>query len=60
MQKKCQKICTIQKKAVPLHPLFGKTTPRMVPSGLKPAERLWTEEREHGENSYERRSRESY
>ena len=43
-----------------MHPLFGKTTPRMVPSGHKLAERLRTEEREHGENSYERRSRESY
>ena len=60
MQNKCEKICTIQFFVVPLHPLFGKTTPRMVPSGLKPAERLRTEEREHGENSYERRSRESY
>ena len=60
MQKKCQKICTIQFFVVPLHPLFENSAPRMVPSGHKPAECLWTEEREHGENSYERRSRESY
>ncbi len=24
MQNKCEKICTIQKNVVPLHPLFGK------------------------------------
>ena len=54
MQKKCKKICVSQKKAVPLHPLFEKQRSASSRSGHKPAERLWTEEREHGENSYER------
>ena len=54
MQKKCKKIWSCQKKVVPLHPLFEKQARRMGPSGRKPAKRLRTEEREHGENSYER------
>ena len=60
MQKKCKNIWSIQKKAVPLHPLFENQVLRIVPSGRKPAKRLRIEEREHGENSYERRGRESY
>ena len=54
MQKKYQKIWSIQKKAVLLHPLcpnldFG------VPENFN----FWGE-REQGEDSYERHSRESY
>ena len=60
MQKKCKKIWSIQKIVVILHPLFEKQARRVGPSGRKPAKRLRTEEREHGENSYERCYRESY
>jgi len=53
--KKYEKICTIQKKAVPLQPLF-KNERKLGPPTISD---FWGE-REHGEHSYERRGRESY
>ena len=55
-----QKNLVMSKKSSTFAPAFRKTTIRMVPSGRKPAKRLRTEEREHGENSHERCNRESY
>ncbi len=54
MQNNCKKICVCQKKAVLLH-AFSKNEFSGVPENFN----FWGE-REHGENSYERRSRESY
>ena len=73
MQKKCTKILPIQKKAVLLHPLLRKGTlkssnfrifkssnGRVSPLSGAPENFNFWGEREHDENSYERRSRESY
>ena len=53
-----KKICIFQKKAVPLHPLSeneGWTESFGAPENFN----FWGE-REHGDNSYERRGRDSY
>ena len=58
LEKKCSKILSVQKKAVPLQPV-SKTNTFGSPSGHKPTKCLWTEE-EKVRAVYFRRGRKSF
>ena len=48
-----QKYLFICQKSSNFARFFAKNAIRMVPSGHKPAERLWTEERDHPSTYYQ-------